>query len=323
MGAWFISMQRWQKLACGAAVLACLCAIAVTYEFSAPKNFPAKSIIVVPQDANAAQFATQLESDNVIRSRTLFMLLARLTRLDRSLDPGAYIFSRPIGLSGVVWRVGKGMHGVNSARITFTEGMTVRDYGDTLKAELPGFNEAAFLSAASTSEGYLFPDTYEILPGTPEDAIVVRLRAEFSQQIATITPQIMAFGKPFDNDVIMASILEREARSLPEKRMVAGILWKRLAKGIPLQVDATFGYIRGDSTYIPTGTDRSVDSPYNTYTHPGLPPTPIANPGLEALLAAITPTDSPYLYYLTGTDGEMHYAKTYEEHQENIEKYLK
>jgi len=320
---WFFSLSPRLKAVVIVGKLAILCAIAVAIISSPPRAFPHNQIVVIPADTNAGDFAAILKEQHIIRSRTAFHILSRITRLDRELESGAYVFKQPLGLSGVIWRIAHGEHGIEPIRLTFTEGMTVRDMGDTMAAQLPGFNEPTFLTAASTSEGYLFPETYLITPGTPEDAIVVRLRTQFSTEIASITPQILSFGKPFGDDVIMASILEREARTFPEKRMVAGILWKRLAKSIPLQVDAAFAYARGVSKYVPTAADTSIDSPYNTYTNRGLPPTPIANPGLESILAAVTPTESPYLYYLTGTDGEMHYAKTYEEHQKNIEKYLK
>ena len=321
--AWYFALPPRQKAVVVAGKLAILAAIAVAIAFAAPKAFPSNRIVTIPEGANAPAFATALKEHHVIKSRTIFLLLARITGSDRALEPGAYVFARPIGVSGVVWRAAHGEHGIEPVRVTLTEGMTARDMGDTLAQQLPSFNEAAFLTAASTSEGYLFPDTYLLTPGTTESDIIVLLRTQFSTEIASITPQVMAFGKPFSDDVIMASILEREARTLPEKRMVAGILWKRIASGIPLQVDAAFAYAHGKSSYVPTAEDTEIDSPYNTYTHRGFPPTPISNPGLESLLAAVTPTDSPYLYYLTGTDGQMHYAKTYKEHQENIEKYLK
>jgi UPF0755 protein len=104
--------------------------------------------------------------------------------------------------------------------------------------------------------------------------------------------------------------------------MVAGILYNRLAHNMPLQIDAVFGYIYGRDTYSPSYKDLRVDSPYNTYTHVGLPPTPIDNPSLDSLLAAVNPEKTTYLYYLTGRDGTMHYATTYKEHQANVRKYL-
>ena len=120
----------------------------------------------------------------------------------------------------------------------------------------------------------------------------------------------------------MASLVEKEARTDANRRIVAGVLWNRLALGMPLQVDAVFGYIFDRDTYSPSFEDLKVDSPYNTYTHKGLPPGPISNPGLESIYAALYPTKTNYLYYLTGRDTLMHYAKTYAEHQANRRKYL-
>ena len=109
---------------------------------------------------------------------------------------------------------------------------------------------------------------------------------------------------------------------LESKRVVAGILKNRLKLDMPLQVDAVFGYIFGRGTYSPSYADLAVDSPYNTYTHKGLPPGPISNPGLDSLEAAANPAKTDYLYYLTGKDGLMHYATTHAGHQANRKKYL-
>jgi UPF0755 protein len=120
----------------------------------------------------------------------------------------------------------------------------------------------------------------------------------------------------------MASILEREANNPEDMRIVAGILWNRLDIDMPLQVDAVFGYIRQENGYTPTAEDLQLDSPYNTYRNRGLPPTPISNPGLDALLAAVQPEETPYLYYLTGRDGKMYYGRTFEDHKRNRALYL-
>ena len=120
----------------------------------------------------------------------------------------------------------------------------------------------------------------------------------------------------------MASILQKEVRQPDTMKMVSGILWKRLSIGMALQVDAVFGYIFNKPTYSPSLDDLAVDSLYNTYKYRGLPPGPISNPGLDAIEAALTPTPSKYLYYLTGKDGTMHYATTFEQHIDN-RKYLR
>ncbi|MBI4133443.1 endolytic transglycosylase MltG, partial [Candidatus Uhrbacteria bacterium] len=122
--------------------------------------------------------------------------------------------------------------------------------------------------------------------------------------------------------LILASYLEREVPEFEDRRIVAGILLRRMQLGMPLQVDAVFGYIFGRDTYPPSLEDLKVDSPYNTYTHTGLPPGPINNPGLESIEAVLNPTKTDYLYYLTDTDGFMHYATTYAGHQTNQRKYL-
>lgn len=296
---------------------------AAAYFLSPPANFPENSIITIPQGASAKTFAATLEEAHVIRSRALFYALARATGMDRRLDTGAYVFRSPVWLPQAVWRAAHAEHGIVPIRVTLTEGMTRFDIAKTLVAQLPGFDQEAFLSESSTSEGYLFPETYLFMPGTSAKDIVVRLKSQFSLSIEPITPQIMASKHPFADAVIIASILEREAKSPEDMRIVAGILWNRLAKGMPLQVDAAFGYIHQKNGYTPTAADLDSDSPYNTYKYKGLPPTPISNPGVAAILAAVEPAQTKYLYYLTDKEGRMHYALTFEQHVANKKKYLK
>lgn len=303
-------------------VLATLAAVSLWY-VSPPSAVPSNSIITIPADSSAADFAQELKDMNVIRSPFVFRALARISRLDHHLDSGVYAFTKPVTLVTVLWRVSHDEHGIEEIRVTFTEGVTRYDIADTLERQLPGFSKEEFLDVSSTSEGYLFPETYQFMPGTAASDIVTRLKSQFSMSIATITPQILASKHPFNDAVIMASILEREANTQEDRRIVAGILWNRIAKGMPLQVDAAFGYIHKQNGYTPTASDLQMDSPYNTYKNLGLPPTPISNPGLDSLLAAVEPAKTSYLYYLTGDDGKMHYATTFEGHKKNRELYLK
>ncbi|MEO6536261.1 MAG: endolytic transglycosylase MltG [Candidatus Paceibacterota bacterium] len=311
-----------KRLLTGVVVLGVLGLGLLAWFLSPPSDFPANQLVTIPKGASGLDFANNLSASHVIRSPFAFRVYARLTGLDHTLDPGTYLFAKPLILTSVVSRIGHGEHGINPVRITFTEGMTVKDINATLSEQLPGFDSKSFLRDASTSEGYLFPDTYFFMPGDDSSDIVVRLRSQFSQQIASITPQVLASNRSFSDVVIMASILEREAQSPEDMRMVAGILWNRIDKGLPLQVDATFGYIHGENGYTPTAADLSSDSLYNTYRNKGLPPGPISNPGLNALLAAVTPTKTKNLYYLTGKDGLMHYAVTFEQHKKNRALYL-
>jgi UPF0755 protein len=317
-----LSLPKHPRIIAGgaAAAIVVLAGLAISLP---PSGFPSNSIITIPQDSTAHSFAAQLKREHVIRSALAFKALARVTGFDHHLAPGPYVFTKPAMLETVLWRIGTDRHGIRDVKVTFTEGMTRYDMADELEAELPGFDKASFLQAASTSEGYLFPETYLFMPGTPSEDIVTRLKSQFSLSIADITPKILAADHSFSDAVIMASIIEREAKTPEDKQIVAGILWNRIGQGMPLQVDAAFGYIHMKNGYTPTADDLDMDSPYNTYRNTGLPPTPISNPGLESILAAVEPAKTSYLYYLTGDDGKMHYARTFQEHKKNRALYLK
>ncbi|MEI7513041.1 MAG: endolytic transglycosylase MltG, partial [bacterium] len=127
----------------------------------------------------------------------------------------------------------------------------------------------------------------------------------------------------FNEIITMASIIEGEAMKDEDRKIIADILWRRIDIGMMLQVDTTFMYINGKASSEITKADLKINSPYNTYTHKGLPPTPISNPGIEAINSAMFPTANKYLYYLSDKDGVMHYAVTFAEHKKNKEKYLR
>ena len=149
------------------------------------------------------------------------------------------------------------------------------------------------------------------------------MRDMYTKEAKPIIKKDDTIGKSERDVVIMASLIEREARGNDDRAVISGILWNRLIRQIPLQVDATVAYAKG----IPEGSikkgDMGFESPYNTYLYRGLPPGPIANPGILALEAAMNPAQTPYLYYLHDKYGNIHYAKTYVEHQANINKFLR
>ena len=145
----------------------------------------------------------------------------------------------------------------------------------------------------------------------------------FTKRLESIKVIVLAFNRPLSDIIKMASILEGEARTTETRRTIAGILWRRISLGMPLQVDASFKYINGKGTFELTPRDLAIDSPYNSYTHKGLPPTPISNPGIDAIASAVTPIKTNYIYFLSDKEGNMHYAVTYAEHLANKAKYLK
>lgn len=285
----------------------------------APSHFPTGKIITIQEDASFEETVRMLETEHVISSPFLFKVFARIGQADRGIQAGRYIFSEPLGVSSVLHRLVNGISGIPTVRVTFPEGVTVLQMAKIMTEKLPDFDSARFISLATKDEGYLFPDTYDFpQDSTPED-VRTRLLKRFNEVFASDT----TLDRSFDDIVIMASLLEKETRTPEERRIVSGILWKRIDMGMALQVDAVFGYIKGIDTYHPSGKDLDIDSPYNTYKYPGLPPGPIANPGEDSLRAALEPTKTEHLYYLTGNDGVMYYARTFEEHKKNKEKYLR
>jgi UPF0755 protein len=149
------------------------------------------------------------------------------------------------------------------------------------------------------------------------------MRENVEKKLLPLSADIAAFGKSLSDIVILASLLEEEARTTNTRRTIAGILWKRLAIGMPMQVDAAFAKVNGKNTYQLTEDDLKTDHPYNTYTRAGLPPGPITNPGIDALHAALRPVETDWLYYLSDSDGNMHYARTHDEHLRNKRLYIR
>ncbi len=179
-----------------------------------------------------------------------------------------------------------------------------------------------FLRASESKEGYLFPDTYLFPKEASASSIVAKMVGTYNNKTKNLKNQSGLTNK---DAVILASLIERETKTNEERPMVAGIMLNRLNAGMPLQIDASVQYAVGtakDWWPILTLDDISTVSPYNTYKNKGLPPAPIANPGLSSLEAAFAPEDSDYWYYIHDPDGVIHYARTLAEHNSNIAKYL-
>lgn len=197
-------------------------------------------------------------------------------------------------------------------RITIPEGYAVKDIAERFK-NFRNFNGEKFLELSESKEGYLFPDTYFFTSKETPEEIIEKMENNFKVKAGDVQKDIL----------IMASIIEKEARKPEDRRIISGILWKRIKEGMPLQVDAVFDYLLDKASHEITQADLKMDSPYNTYKHKGLPPTPICNPGLDAINAALNPVDSKYWYYLSDRNGTTHYAATFEQHKQNKFKFLR
>lgn len=219
-------------------------------------------------------------------------------------------------------------HGIVDVWVTTLEGWRVEEVAMQLSADLD-IPEQEFLAVAR--EGYMFPDTYLIPRDATAAAVAQIFQDTFDQKITGAMRQdARATGLTLPEIVTLASIIEREGRSDLDRPVIAGILYNRMEQDWPLQVDATLQYALGyqpeeKSWWKETlyDVDKRVASPYNTYANGGLPPGPIANPGLASIMAAIYPERSEYMYYLHDPTGTIHYATDLAGHEQNIATYLR
>lgn len=287
-----------------------------------PASFPVKTIITIPEGTSVSDIATILKDEQVIRSRIAFSIRVRLQGLDTKVKAGEYYFDTQLTLPAVVERVTTGTFGLEPIRIRIPEGSTTYQMAHLFEETFEEFNAGSFLLLSEDKEGYLFPDTYFFLPNVTTTEVLQTMERTFYERLRSIEDKIASFGKPVHEVVTMASLLEKEARDYEERRVIAGILWKRLQIHMPLQVDAVFGFIEKTDTFSPNFSHLEIDSVYNTYKYNGLPPGPIGSPSLEALEASVSPVQTDALFYLHGRDGELYTAQTYEQHLENRRRYL-
>ncbi len=268
--------------------------------------------------------AGRLASERLIRSRTVFFLVVKMKGIDNSIQAGDFQLNRSMNAEGIADAL---THGAVDIWVTTLEGWRNEEIGAKLSAELK-IPEQEFIAEAQ--EGYMFPDTYLLPKNASASAVVAIFRANFDKRVTQELRNAAATeGLNLDQMVTLASIVEREGRTSEDRAVIAGILMNRLAKKMPLDVDASLQYIAGYSLAEKswwkkalTDADKKIDSPYNTYKNVGLPPGPIANPGLSSVTAVAYPKKSDYIFYLHDPQGGIHYGKTLEEHEANIRKYL-
>ncbi len=289
----------------------------------APSNFPTDSVYTIKSGTGLNYTADNLVSKNIVRSSFWFKVFVVLTHGPKGITAGDYVLDVQENTFQIALRMTSGDYRLKQIKVTFPEGVDVSEMSKIISIKLPKISLAEFVEKGKTLEGYLFPDTYLFEINVTTDTVIKVMQDNFKTRISTLNDKVLSFGKPLSDIIKMASIVEEEARTMESRQIVAGILWKRLSLEMPLQVDASFKYINGKNTSNLTLEDLKIDSAYNSYLYKGLPPTPICNPGLSSITATLTPIKTNYLYFLTDRRGEMHYAKTYSEHLQNKELYLK
>lgn len=285
-----------------------------------PSLFP-RSITI--EKGSVRSIARTLKTEGLIRSETYFVFLARISRASQQLKSGTYQLDAGQSSWNLLSRIKKADYQTQAVRITFPEGFNVHEMGEALeKAGLP-FSKADFVRVAKNHEGFLFPDTYEFTNFQTAEEVIAEMEAHFVKKIEPLMSKIDSSKHSLSDIVKMAAIVEEEAANFEDRKKVAGILWKRIEASMPLQVCSSFVYVNGKSTWNLTTEDLAIDSPYNTYKYRGLTPTAITNPGLESIEATVNPVATPYWYFIADEKGKMYFARTYAEHQKNIDRYLK
>lgn len=282
---------------------------------------------VVPKGQAVSIIAERLAEAGLIRNPWLFRLELKRLHLEGKIQAGSFELAPNSTMADIARTLSSGSEDI---WVTIPEGWRREEIAQSLsEQDLEAFNEAEFLELSAASEGQLFPDTYLVPREATAKTVYNLLSTTFERKITDgLADQISASDYNFEEALVMASLLERESRGASEMAQVAGVLWNRIELGMPLQVDATLQYAKGyNSTeqswwVTPLGADRQVNSPFNTYQNPGLPPRPIANPGVDAIKAALDPAPTDYLFYIHDRQGNIHFAKTLDEHNANVNRYL-
>lgn len=291
-------------------------------------------IFVIHRGEGLSLVAQRLKDAGLIKDASAFKVLILAKGLSGQIQAGDFRINPSWTTKEVAYLL---THGSLDIWLTFPEGWRREEYGRRLTANLEDFSYPQFIEQTDELEGYLFPDTYLIPKDASPSSVIKILTSNFERKYS-LELQLAAEGKSLTkNQVItLASIVERECRTEKDRPIVASILLKRWQENWPLQADATVQYAIANSQLSTpfsqlenwwqkklTRDDLVIDSLYNTYKYKGLPPGPICSSGLASIEAIIYPQETDYWFYLSDQQGKMHYAKTNEEHNENIEKYLK
>ncbi|TSC64411.1 MAG: Uncharacterized protein G01um101493_137 [Microgenomates group bacterium Gr01-1014_93] len=292
-----------------------------TGQLSPVSNEKQEKTIIIANGLSVDEITQKLKKENLIRSETAFKLLVKQKGAGDKLQAGTFKLSPSMSAEEILKAL---MGGPVESWVTLLEGWRKEEMAKKLNEDL-GIDSKEFIKNAK--EGYMFPDTYLFSHDVTVEQITKTMRDNFERRFSDdLRLKIKAKGLTEAEGVILASIVEREGRSDKVRQEVASILLKRLKIGMKLDVDATIQYALGfdndEKTYWRrhiTKEEKQIKSPYNTYTNPGLPPGPICNPGLSSLQAVANADPStPYLYYYHDSKGNSHYAKTLDEHLENV-----
>ncbi len=320
-------MARNKKIAIGGGMILAIGIIVFVffYQFSAPQKTTETEKITINLATTEAELIPKLKEQGYIRSGWAFNYVLKNKNWQGKIEPGGYMVSKGMN----AWELVDAL--VNHPYqkwIVIPEGLRKEEIAEIMQEKLDWGDDSRENFLNNAEEGYLFPDTYLLnLDYTGKD-VAKRMKSQFDEKAGKVLQEFTGANIRHDTAITLASIIQREAATEEEMPLIGGIIWNRLLHDPPmkLEIDATIQYIVGEpgKWWPPVKPEQyKIESPYNTYLINGRPAAPICNPGLAAMEAVVHDQPSDYLYYLHDSERQIHRAKTYEEHLENIEKYLK
>lgn len=281
-----------------------------------------QKVFVVNRGEGIRAIGNDLKKEGLINDPIVFFLLIKKEGKDNAVQAGDYKLSPSMNLQKILDSLS---HGTLDIWVTIPEGLRAEEIADLLQKDIPSYKDA-WRVELDKNEGYLFPDTYLIPRDAEVETIISIMRNNFDTRMKQ--GGVVLDNPKLADAVIIASIIEKEAKFAADMPLVSSVIHNRIENGMALQVDPSVAYALGRQPNGKFGKaeltfdDLKIDSPYNTYANVGLPPTAISNPGVTAIQAALHPISTDYLYYISDKKGHIHAAKTLEGHQANINKYL-
>ncbi len=279
--------------------------------------------MVINLGTSEKELISLLHAQGYIRSPSAFKMVLTIRGWRGKIEPGGYLISKAMS----AWKLADILVNHPYQRwVILPEGLRIEEMAETLGSKLRWGEDQKSDFLKSAQEGYLSPDTYLLNLDYSGAEVAQRLIANFNEKVKELFLEAQQANIRNDTLIILASLVQREAGSEEEMPLIAGIIWNRWTAGMKFEIDATVQYALGEEgAWWPMvkPEDYKIDSPYNTYLIEGRPPAPICNPGLAAIRAVIYPEETEYLYFLHDQEGKIHPALTYEEHLQNIEKYLR
>lgn len=297
-------------------------------------------IIIIESGRGVSEIAKQLKEEGIIQNPFIFKIYVFLNKKDKNLKAGEYLLSPSMNIIQIVKILEKGQEAL--LKVTIPEGWRINEIGDYLEREKI-FSKDSFLKEANNIEkwqkefdflktipkgknleGFLYPDTYFISKSSSPETLIRKMLTNFERKIVKkYDPEIKQSQFNLYQIITLASIIEKEGQTEEDRKIISDIFQKRLRAGMNLQSCATVEYVLQTKKRILSLQDIRIDSPYNTYIYPGLPPGPICNPSEISVKAVFYPQKTDYWYFLSDEDGNIYFQKTAQEHEAAKAKYLK